>query len=133
MIGPWCFMDRFGPMSFAAGKPMDVGAHPHTGIQTVSWILEGEVVHHDSLGNEAALSPGGVNVMTAGAGIAMTGAVEAVRVRHRDKGRGKVNKGRAMIRAERQRRDKGRGRARFGMRCSMWSIFGVSCEIFWTR
>jgi redox-sensitive bicupin YhaK (pirin superfamily) len=70
MIGPWCFLDRFGPMTFAAGKPMDVGAHPHTGIQTVSWLLEGESVHHDSLGNEAALAPGGVNVMTAGAGIA---------------------------------------------------------------
>ena len=70
MVGPWCFLDRFGPVSFANGKAMDVGAHPHIGIQTVSWILEGEIVHRDSLGNEATLGPGGVNVMTAGRGIA---------------------------------------------------------------
>jgi redox-sensitive bicupin YhaK (pirin superfamily) len=70
MIGPWCFLDRFGPVSFASGRPMDVGAHPHIGLQTVSWLLEGEMVHYDSLGNEAALGAGGVNVMTAGSGIA---------------------------------------------------------------
>jgi len=70
MVGPWCFLDRFGPIRFASGKPMDVGAHPHIGIQTVSWILEGEIVHHDTLGNDAALQPGGVNIMTAGEGIA---------------------------------------------------------------
>ncbi len=69
-VGPWCFLDRFGPVAFAEGKPMDVGAHPHIGLQTVSWILEGEIVHFDTLGNEAVLRPGGVNVMTAGAGIA---------------------------------------------------------------
>ena len=70
MVGPWCFLDRFGPMAFSGGKPMDVGAHPHIGIQTVSWLLEGEIVHYDTLGHEAALSPGGVNIMTAGSGIA---------------------------------------------------------------
>ena len=70
MVGPWCFLDRFGPMSFARGKPMDVGAHPHIGIQTVSWILDGEIVHHDTLGHEAPLRSGGVNIMTAGQGIA---------------------------------------------------------------
>ncbi len=69
-VGPWCFLDRFGPVAFADGKPMDVGAHPHIGLQTVSWIMEGEIVHFDTLGNEAVLRPGGVNVMTAGAGIA---------------------------------------------------------------
>lgn len=70
MIGPWCFLDRFGPLGFSAGKAMDVGAHPHIGIQTVSWLLDGEIVHHDTLGHDAPLRPGGVNIMTAGHGIA---------------------------------------------------------------
>jgi len=70
MVGPWCFLDRFGPLTFANGKPMDVGAHPHIGIQTVSWLLDGEIVHHDTLGHDAPLRPGGVNIMTAGHGIA---------------------------------------------------------------
>jgi quercetin 2,3-dioxygenase len=70
MVGPWCFLDRFGPLTFADGKPMDVAPHPHIGLQTVSWLLDGEIVHDDSLGFEAVLRPGGVNVMTAGAGIA---------------------------------------------------------------
>jgi len=70
MIGPWCFLDRFGPLSFTEGMPMDVAPHPHMGLQTVTWLLEGEVVHDDSLGEEAVLRPGGVNVMTSGRAIA---------------------------------------------------------------
>ena len=70
MVGPWCFLDRFGPLSFTSGQPLDVGLHPHIGIQTVSWLLQGEVVHHDSLGNEALMRAGGVNVMTSGGAIA---------------------------------------------------------------
>src|SRR5512133_1260840 len=70
MVGPWCFLDRYGPLAFAGNKPMKVPPHPHIGIQTVSWLLEGEVVHSDSLGSEATVRPGGVNVMTAGRGIA---------------------------------------------------------------
>ena len=70
MVGPWCFLDRFGPLSFSDDKPMDVAPHPHTGLQTVTWLLEGEVLHDDSLGSEATGRPGGVNVMTSGAGIA---------------------------------------------------------------
>ena len=70
LVGPWCFLDRFGPLTFTVGKPMDVAPHPHIGLQTVSWLLEGEVVHDDSLGYESTVRPGGVNVMTAGAGIA---------------------------------------------------------------
>jgi len=70
MVGPWCFLDRFGPLSFSAEKPMDVAPHPHTGLQTVTWLLEGEVLHDDSLGCEATARPGGVNVMTSGRGIA---------------------------------------------------------------
>ncbi|HEY0591130.1 MAG TPA: pirin family protein [Thermoanaerobaculia bacterium] len=70
LIGPWCFLDRYGPITFKGTKPMDVAPHPHIGLQTVSWLLDGEVVHHDSLGFEAIVRPGGVNVMTAGSGIA---------------------------------------------------------------
>jgi redox-sensitive bicupin YhaK (pirin superfamily) len=70
MIGPWCFLDRYGPISFTGEKPMDVAPHPHIGIQTVSWLLEGEVLHRDSLGFEAMARPGAVNVMTSGRGIA---------------------------------------------------------------
>jgi redox-sensitive bicupin YhaK (pirin superfamily) len=70
MVGPWCFLDRFGPLTFAGEKAMDVPPHPHTGLQTVTWVLAGEVLHHDSLGHEAVARPGGVNLMTAGRGIA---------------------------------------------------------------
>ena len=70
LIGPWCFLDRFGPLSFSEGAPMDVAPHPHIGLQTVTWLLDGEVVHDDSLRNEALLRPGGVNVMTSGRAIA---------------------------------------------------------------
>lgn len=70
IVGPWCFLDRFGPLSFTEGMPMDVAPHPHMGLQTVTWLLDGEVAHDDSLGSEALLRPGGVNVMTSGRAIA---------------------------------------------------------------
>jgi redox-sensitive bicupin YhaK (pirin superfamily) len=70
LIGPWCFLDRFGPASFAQGGGMDVAPHPHIGLQTVTWLLDGEIVHDDSLEQEAVLRPGGVNVMTSGRAIA---------------------------------------------------------------
>jgi redox-sensitive bicupin YhaK (pirin superfamily) len=70
LIGPWCFLDRFGPLTFDRGTPMDVAPHPHMGLQTVTWLLDGEVVHDDSLQQEALLRPGGVNVMTSGDAIA---------------------------------------------------------------
>lgn len=70
MVGPWCFLDRFGPLSFTEGMPMDVAPHPHIGLQTVSWLLDGEIAHDDSLRSEAVLRPGGVNVMTSGRAIA---------------------------------------------------------------
>jgi quercetin 2,3-dioxygenase len=78
LVGPWCFLDRFGPLTFADGKPMDVAPHPHIGLQTVSWLLDGEVVHDDSLGFEATLRPGGVNVMTSGGGIAHSEQTPAI-------------------------------------------------------
>lgn len=70
MVGPWCFLDHFGPMKFVDEKPMTVPPHPHIGLQTVSWLLEGEVLHTDSLNSVSIIRPGGVNVMTAGWGIA---------------------------------------------------------------
>ncbi len=69
LVGPWCFLDRFGPLTFSEGKPMDVAPHPHIGLQTVTWLLDGEVLHDDSLGSQSILRPGAVNVMTSGAGI----------------------------------------------------------------
>ncbi len=71
-VGAWCFLDHAGPVQFAAGKGMHVGAHPHIGLQTFTWLIEGEVVHRDSLGNEQVIRPGQVNLMTAGRGIAHT-------------------------------------------------------------
>jgi redox-sensitive bicupin YhaK (pirin superfamily) len=70
LVGPWCFLDAYGPLRFSSGKPMDVAPHPHIGLQTVSWLLEGEVMHHDSLGLEGTATPGVLNLMTAGRGIA---------------------------------------------------------------
>jgi hypothetical protein len=69
LVGPWCFLDSFGPLAFSSGRPMDVAPHPHIGLQTVSWLLEGEVLHNDSLGLRGLATPGVLNLMTAGRGI----------------------------------------------------------------
>ncbi len=69
-VGAWCFLDHAGPMEFGTGGGMHVGPHPHIGLQTFTWMIEGEVVHRDSLGNEQLITPGQVNLMTAGIGIA---------------------------------------------------------------
>src|SRR5262245_14977670 len=58
LVGPWCFLDRFGPLTFQNPSPMDIGAHPHIGLQTVTWLFDGELVHYDSLGSESLLRPG---------------------------------------------------------------------------
>ena len=65
LIGAWCFVDHYGPVS----ARMDVPPHPHTGLQTVSWLFDGEVEHRDSGGVHAMVRPGELNLMTAGAGI----------------------------------------------------------------
>jgi redox-sensitive bicupin YhaK (pirin superfamily) len=65
-IGAWCFLDHFGPDDAGMG----IGPHPHTGLQTVTWLVAGEVVHHDSLGSEQLIRPGQLNLMTAGHGVA---------------------------------------------------------------
>src|SRR5438552_18768464 len=67
MVGPWCCFDGFGPMSFSAGKPMDVAPHPHIGLQTVSWLVSGEMIQNDSTGGAGILRPGYLILMTAGA------------------------------------------------------------------
>ncbi len=72
MVGAWCFLDHLGPLAFAAGRGMHVGAHPHTALQTFTWLMAGEVLHRDSLGNEQVIRPGQVNLMTAGHGIVHT-------------------------------------------------------------
>jgi len=69
LIGAWCFIDHYGPDEVADTGGMVVPPHPHTGLQTVSWLFTGEVEHRDSAGNHAMVRPGEVNLMTAGRGI----------------------------------------------------------------
>jgi redox-sensitive bicupin YhaK (pirin superfamily) len=69
LIGAWCFLDHYGPDHVDETGAMTVPPHPHTGLQTVSWLFEGEVEHRDSAGNQALVRPGEVNLMTAGRGI----------------------------------------------------------------
>lgn len=69
MIGPFVFLDQFGPVTFPAGKGMDVRPHPHIGLSTVTYLLKGSLVHRDSLGSLQSIEPGDVNWMTAGRGI----------------------------------------------------------------
>lgn len=66
-IGAWCFVDHFGPTDQTDG--MVVAKHPHTGLQTVTWLLEGQAEHRDSIGTIQQILPGQVNIMTAGQGI----------------------------------------------------------------
>lgn len=68
-VGAWCFLDHAGPARFAPGQGMHVGPHPHIGLQTFTWMIEGELLHRDSLGNERLIRAGQVNLMTAGRGI----------------------------------------------------------------
>ncbi|MFD5325219.1 pirin family protein [Streptomyces sp. NPDC127092] len=68
-IGVWCFADHYGPDLVADSGGMDVAPHPHTGLQTVSWLFSGEIEHRDSLGTHAYVRPGEINLMTGGHGI----------------------------------------------------------------
>jgi redox-sensitive bicupin YhaK (pirin superfamily) len=70
MVGAWCFVDHYGPDDVRDRQGMWVPPHPHTGLQTVSWLFEGEVLHRDSVGSEAFVRPGELNIMTSGNGIA---------------------------------------------------------------
>src|ERR1700735_4381267 len=69
-VGAWCFVDHYGPMSVDGVAGMRVPPHPHIGLQTVTWLLSGNVLHRDSLGGEQMIRPGQLNLMTAGRGIA---------------------------------------------------------------
>lgn len=69
LIGAWCFVDHYGPDAVADTGGMKVAPHPHTGLQTVSWLFTGEIEHTDSAGHHALVRPGEVNLMTAGRGI----------------------------------------------------------------
>jgi redox-sensitive bicupin YhaK (pirin superfamily) len=69
MVGAWCFLDYYGPDDIATGPGMRVPPHPHSGLQTVSWLIAGEVLHRDSLGNQQLIHPGELNLMTAGHAI----------------------------------------------------------------
>jgi len=68
-VGAWCFLDHIGPLSYGRGKGINVGPHPHTALQTFTWVIEGEMLHRDSLGCEQIIRPGQVNLMTAGRGV----------------------------------------------------------------
>ncbi len=69
MVGAWCFLDYYGPEDLTRRTGMRVPPHPHTGLQTVSWLFAGEVLHRDSLGSRQLIRPGQLNLMTAGRAI----------------------------------------------------------------
>lgn len=68
-VGAWCFADHMGPGTVSGGHGLDIGPHPHIGLQTVTWLLDGAVLHRDSLGSEQVIRPGQLNLMTAGHGV----------------------------------------------------------------
>ena len=69
MVGPFIFVDQFGPAQLPPGQAMDVRPHPHINLATVTWLFEGAIDHRDSIGSFATIRPGQVNLMTAGRGI----------------------------------------------------------------
>jgi redox-sensitive bicupin YhaK (pirin superfamily) len=69
MVGPFIFLDHFGPTVFRSGQGQNVRPHPHIGLSTLTYLLEGEMVHRDSVGSVETIRPGDVNWMTAGSGI----------------------------------------------------------------
>jgi redox-sensitive bicupin YhaK (pirin superfamily) len=69
MVGPFIFFDQMGPAAFTGGEGLDVRPHPHIGLATITYLLDGEIMHRDSVGSVQAIRPGEVNWMTAGSGI----------------------------------------------------------------
>ena len=69
MVGPFIFFDQMGPVQFIAGQGLDVRPHPHIGLATVTYLFDGRVMHRDSEGNALEITPGAMNLMTAGRGI----------------------------------------------------------------
>ena len=72
MVGPFIFIDHMGPSEISEGKYLDIGQHPHIGLSTLTYLFEGEVVHRDSIGSVQRVTPGDVNLMTAGKGVVHT-------------------------------------------------------------
>lgn len=72
MVGPFIFIDHMGPTKLGPNTYMDVDQHPHTGLSTLTFMLEGEIVHKDSLGSNQKITPGSVNWMVAGKGVTHT-------------------------------------------------------------
>ncbi|HEX8628464.1 MAG TPA: pirin family protein [Catenuloplanes sp.] len=70
MVGAWCFVDHFGPDDVTGRAGMQIPPHPHTGLQTVTWLVDGLIEHRDSLGSQQRIAPGQLNLMTSGHGIA---------------------------------------------------------------
>lgn len=81
MVGPFVFFDHMGPETFPPGIPLDVDVrpHPHIGLSTVTYLLEGEIMHRDSIGSEQPIWPGEVNWMTSGSGITHSERFERAR------------------------------------------------------
>jgi len=81
MVGPFVFFDHIGPARFPPGMPKhaDVRPHPHIGLSTVTYLLQGEITHRDSVGSEVEIRPGEVNWMTAGAGVTHSERFESLR------------------------------------------------------
>src|SRR4051794_19430009 len=69
MVGAWCFVDFYGPDDISTSTGMQVAPHPHIGLQTVNRLVSGEVLHRDSVGSRQLVTPGQLNLMTAGNGI----------------------------------------------------------------
>ena len=69
-VGAWCFADHMGPTAVTEERGVDIGPHPHIGLQTVTWLVAGEILHRDSLGSEQVIRAGQLNLMTAGRGVA---------------------------------------------------------------
>lgn len=69
MVGPWIFFDHIGPAIFATGSGVNVRPHPHINLATVTYLFDGEILHRDSVGSYATITPGDINLMVAGKGI----------------------------------------------------------------
>jgi hypothetical protein len=69
MVGPFIFVDEFGPARLPPGRGMDVRPHPHINLATITYLFEGAIEHRDSIGSRAVIEPGAINLMTAGSGI----------------------------------------------------------------
>lgn len=80
MVGAWCFVDQMGPGQVHEDRGLDVGPHPHIGLQTVTWLVQGAILHRDSLGFEQLIRPGELNLMTAGRGVSHSEETRGVHV-----------------------------------------------------